>query len=84
MTVHASKGLEFEVVFLAGMAEGIFPDYRARTFSALTEETRNAFVAVTRSKRLLYATYPKLRMMPWGDERATEPSRYLKKIVQVG
>ena len=54
LTVHSSKGLEFEVVFVAGMAEGIFPDYRAQGKTKETaEERRNAFVAVTRSKRLI-------------------------------
>jgi len=85
LTVHASKGLEFEVVFIAGMAEGIFPDYRATIgASTLNEELRNAFVAVTRAKRLLYLSYPKLRLMPWGDTRATYPSRYLKSMTQIG
>lgn len=85
MTVHASKGLEFDVVFLVGLAEGIFPDYRAvNRPTALTEELRNAFVAATRSKRLLYLTYLKLRMMPWGDTRATVESRYLRFMGQVG
>lgn len=77
LTVHSAKGLEFEVVFLIGMAEGVFPDYRAKG-SALEEERRNAFVAVTRSKRLLYCSYPKSRRMPWGDARASQPSPYLK------
>ena len=83
LTVHSAKGLEFEVVFLVGMAEGIFPDYRAKG-PALDEERRNVFVAVTRSKRLLYCSYPKSRRMPWGDARATRPSPYLKamKLVQ--
>lgn len=85
MTVHASKGLEFDVVFLVGMAEGIFPDYRASNRpSALEEELRNAFVAATRSRRLLYLTYPQVRMMPWGDTRSTTPSRYLTSMVQAG
>lgn len=78
LTVHSSKGLEFEVVFVAGMAEGVFPDYRALNKSKeMAEEARNAFVAVTRSKRLLYLTYPRVRMMPWGDTRRQMPSRYL-------
>ena len=55
LTVHSSKGLEFEVVFIAGMAEGVFPDYRAKTRKEQDEESRNAFVAVTRAKRLLYS-----------------------------
>lgn len=78
MTVHASKGLEFDVVFLVGMAEGVFPDYRALSSpKQMVEEKRNAFVAATRSKRLLFLTYPHYRKMPWGDLRASQPSRYI-------
>lgn len=85
MTVHASKGLEFDVVFLVAMAEGVFPDYRAlNNQSALKEELRNAFVAATRSKRLLYLSYPRMRRMPWGDLRSTERSRFLQRMAQVG
>lgn len=80
LTVHSSKGLEFDVVFVAGMAEGSFPDYRATSRRELLEEQRNAFVAVTRSKRLLYLTYPKARMMPWGDWRRQAASRFLKQM----
>ena len=78
LTVHSSKGLEFEVVFMAGMAEGTFPDYRAKGAKEMAEESRNAFVAATRSKRLLYLTYPASRVMPWGDVRSQYPSRFLK------
>ena len=77
LTVHSSKGLEFDVVFVAGMAEGVFPDYRAKTKKEQDEESRNAFVAVTRSKRLLYLTWPKSRMMPWGDRHPQQPSKFL-------
>lgn len=77
LTVHSSKGLEFDVVFIAGMAEGTFPDYRAVNQKALGEESRNAFVAVTRSKRLLYLTYPATRVMPWGGVRRQARSRFL-------
>jgi DNA helicase-2/ATP-dependent DNA helicase PcrA len=81
LTVHSSKGLEFEVVFLIGMAEGVFPDYRAQGRSTeMAEERRNAFVAVTRSRRLLYFSYPKRRMMPWGDVRVSKPSPFLGQI----
>lgn len=79
LTVHSSKGLEFDVVFVAGMAEGSFPDFRATGSHELMEEGRNAFVAVTRSKRLLFLTYPKTRLMPWGDARRQAPSRFLRK-----
>jgi DNA helicase-2/ATP-dependent DNA helicase PcrA len=76
LTVHSAKGLEFDVIALMGMAEGVFPDYRAQG-AALEEEKRNAFVAVTRSKRLLVLSYAKTRVMPWGDLWEQKPSRYL-------
>ncbi len=77
LTVHSSKGLEFDVVFMAGMADGVFPDYRATGAKERAEETRNAFVAATRSRRLLYLTYPLSRVMPWGDVRRQRPSPFL-------
>lgn len=77
LTVHSAKGMEFDVVFVMGMVEGVFPDYRA-TGASLEEERRNAFVAVTRSRRLLYLTYPKTRRMPWGDIKTQTPSRFLR------
>lgn len=80
LTVHSSKGLEFDVVFMAGMAEGMFPDYRATGAKEKAEESRNAFVAATRSKRLLYLSYPKSRVMPWGGVRAQQPSRFLRGV----
>lgn len=81
LTIHSSKGLEFDVVFIVGMAEGVLPDYRARGSSkALAEERRNAFVAVTRSRRLLILSYPKTRKMPWGDVWTQKPSPYLVAI----
>jgi DNA helicase-2/ATP-dependent DNA helicase PcrA len=79
LTVHSAKGMEFDVVFLIGMTEGTFPDYRAKGRS-LAEEGRSAFVAVTRSKRLLYITYPKTRVLPWGAIRTQRPSRYVSAI----
>ena len=80
LTVHSAKGMEFEVVFVIGMNEGTFPDYRA-TGDSLDEEQRNAFVAVTRSRRLLYLSYPKVKMMPWGDQKAQRLSRFLEPIL---
>ncbi|MGS1026884.1 ATP-dependent helicase [Burkholderia glumae] len=78
LTVHSSKGLEFDVVFVAGMADGTFPDYRAiGRKKEMAEESRNAFVAVTRSKRLLYLTYPRVKLMPWGDHRVQQASRFV-------
>jgi DNA helicase-2/ATP-dependent DNA helicase PcrA len=80
LTVHASKGLEFDVVVLMGMVEGVFPDYRSTAGDALKEELRNVFVAVTRSRRLLALSYPEARKMPWGDIKLQTPSRYLKTL----
>lgn len=80
LTVHSSKGLEFDVVFIAGMAEGTFPDYRATSTKEQAEESRNAFVAVTRSKRLLYLSYPATRVMPWGGIRRQAQSRFLSNL----
>jgi DNA helicase-2/ATP-dependent DNA helicase PcrA len=72
--------MEFDVVFVIGMCEGTFPDYRARRAPEMAEEWRNAFVAVTRSRRLLYLTFPAKRMMPWGDTRDQTRSRFLTTI----
>ena len=80
-TVHTMKGLEKDIVFLIGMCEGVFPDYRAKSKRELDEERNSAFVAVTRAKRWLYATYPKQRTMPWGDVRAQSQSRFLTAIL---
>ncbi|MFS7187930.1 ATP-dependent helicase [Serratia proteamaculans] len=79
-TVHTMKGLEKDIVFLIGMCEGVFPDYRANTVKELDEERNNAFVAVTRAKRWLYVTYPKQRMMPWGDRKFQRKSRFVTEI----
>lgn len=81
LTVHSAKGMEFDVVFVIGMNEGTFPDYRARPGNSLEEEKRNAFVAVTRSKRLLYLTYPEMKMMPWGDAKKQFPSQFMQPIL---
>lgn len=83
-TVHAVKGLEYDIVFIIGLVEGGFPDYRAvkAGATALTEERNDAFVAVTRSKRLLYLTWPQSKFMPWDkDNRAAQrKSRFLVEI----
>jgi DNA helicase-2/ATP-dependent DNA helicase PcrA len=79
LTVHSAKGLEFDVVVIMGMTEGSFPDYRAKG-PALQEERRNMFVAVTRCKRVLGLSYPRTRVMPWGNTRRQQPSRYLRDL----
>jgi DNA helicase-2/ATP-dependent DNA helicase PcrA len=80
LTVASAKGLEFDIVFIAGLVEGVFPDYRATNSTSLTEEDNNMFVAVTRARRVLILSYPQSRTMPWGDSRLQNPSRYLKQF----
>ena len=79
-TVHTMKGLEKDIVFLMGMCEGVFPDYRATTQKEIAEELNNAFVAVTRSRRWIYITYPMQRMMPWGSPKTQSPSRFILQM----
>lgn len=79
-TVHTMKGLEKDIVFIIGMCEGVFPDYRAKTKDKIDEERNSAFVAVTRAKRWLYISYPQHRTMPWGDIREQSQSRFIGEI----
>lgn len=79
-TVHTMKGLEKDIVFLVGMCEGVFPDYRAKTFAEIEEERNNAFVAVTRSRRWIFISYPEKRMMPWGDFKYHAASRFFVEM----
>lgn len=79
-TVHTMKGLEKDIVFIIGMCEGVFPDYRAKTKDGIDEERNSAFVAVTRAKRWLYISYPQQRTMPWGDIKVQRKSRFIEEI----
>lgn len=79
-TVHTMKGLEKDIVFLIGMCDGVFPDYRATSGKDINEEKNNAFVAVTRAKRWLYISYPQYRLMPWGSEKYHNVSRFIKDL----
>ncbi|MDP3792906.1 MAG: exodeoxyribonuclease V subunit gamma [bacterium] len=80
MTIHASKGLEFPVVFIIGMEEGLFPHSRT-TYNPheLEEERRLCYVAVTRAKEHLILTYTKYRRI-FGSSSATLPSRFIGEI----
>ncbi len=82
-TVHTMKGQESEIVFLIGMDDGTFPDFRAvnKGGEELQQEKNNTYVAFTRAKRFLYVTYPKKRLMPWGDYKARRISRFLKPLI---
>lgn len=79
-TVHTMKGQEFDIVFLMGMDEGTFPDYRAKSEVELNQEKNNLYVAFTRAKRFLYVTYPQKRTMPWGGIKSRDISRFLKEF----
>jgi DNA helicase-2/ATP-dependent DNA helicase PcrA len=80
MTLHAAKGLEFPVVFMVGMEEGLFPHSRALWDAGeLEEERRLAYVGITRAKELLYLTYADRRLY-FGQRSANPPSRFLIDI----
>ena len=80
MTLHAAKGLEFPIVFLAGMEEGVFPHSRTlMDLRQLEEERRTCYVGITRAERKLYLTYARTRML-YGHTNANPPSRFLKEI----
>lgn len=80
MTLHAAKGLEFPIVFIAGMEEGIFPHSRS-LFSPpeLEEERRLMFVGLTRAKEKIYLSFA-LRRTRFGSTEANMPSRFLSEI----
>lgn len=80
MTLHSAKGLEFPVVFIVGMEEGLFPHSRSLWDSEqLEEERRLAYVGVTRAKELLYLTYADRRLY-FGTHNVNPPSRFLIDI----
>jgi DNA helicase-2/ATP-dependent DNA helicase PcrA len=80
MTLHNSKGLEFDVVFLVGLEEDLFPHINAKDNpKAIEEERRLCYVGMTRAKRRLYLTSALYRFM-WGIARFMRPSRFLKEI----
>ncbi|WP_457634543.1 ATP-dependent helicase [Persephonella sp.] len=81
MTVHAAKGLEFPVVFIAGLEDGIFPSGRSFEDIEQSEEERRLFyVAVTRAKEKVFMSYARKRASFSGQLNETKPSRFLKEI----
>jgi len=76
-TIHTVKGLEFEIVFLIGMNNGVLPYYKAETEKEKAEERNNAYVAVTRAKHCIYVTYPNSKMM-WEKPRFQQVSMFIK------
>lgn len=80
MTVHAAKGLEFDVVFVAGMEDGIFPHRSFDTEdSNIEEERRLAYVAITRARKRLFLSYATTRHM-FGSVQTNPKSRFLREI----
>jgi len=86
-TVHSVKGLEYDIVFVIGLNEGSFPDYRAIRAGgkAIEEEKNETYVAITRAKRFIHLSYPKNKLMPWDKEKLypQKISRFLKNIDKV-
>ncbi|MFE4715952.1 DNA helicase PcrA [Streptomyces sp. NPDC056728] len=80
MTLHTAKGLEFPVVFLTGMEDGVFPHMRSLgQVKELEEERRLAYVGITRARERLYLTRSTLRSA-WGQPSYNPPSRFLEEI----
>jgi DNA helicase II / ATP-dependent DNA helicase PcrA len=80
MTMHSAKGLEFPVVFIAGLEENLFPHSRVRdNEDELEEERRLCYVAVTRAEKNLYLTHTMKRRV-YGEEMPAEPSRFLNEF----
>ncbi len=83
MTIHAAKGLEWPVVIVTGMEDGLFPSLRQREDAtpgeALEEERRLAYVAITRARERLVLTYARTRRV-WGETQMQDPSRFLDDL----
>ncbi len=80
MTMHSAKGLEFPLVFMSGMEDGLFPHQRSLADpSGLEEERRLCYVGITRAKQALYMTYAEQRRLH-GMENFSRPSRFISEI----
>ncbi|MFC5180294.1 DNA helicase PcrA [Actinomadura harenae] len=80
MTLHTAKGLEFPVVFLTGMEDGVFPHLRAMSNpKELEEERRLAYVGITRARQRLYLSRATMRSS-WGAPQVNPPSRFLAEV----
>jgi DNA helicase-2/ATP-dependent DNA helicase PcrA len=80
MTAHSAKGLEFPLVFIVGLEDGLFPHSRSATDPAeMEEERRLCYVAMTRAERFLYVTHAMKRRV-YGEELASEPSQFLNEM----
>lgn len=78
-TIHTMKGQEYDIVFIIGLDQETFPDYRAVRVGGneMLQERNNLYVAFTRAKRFLYVSWPRQRVMPWGDIKIRARSEFL-------
>ena len=82
MTMHSAKGLEFPLVFLCGLEDGLFPHQRSIADpNGLEEERRLCYVGITRAKQILYVTYAEQRRL-YGMDSFSQPSRFISEIPQ--
>ena len=81
MTLHLSKGLEFDVVFITGLEEGLFPLFQNIDDINIEEERRLAYVGMTRAKNKLFLSYAQSRKR-FGVEKKQKPSRFLNEVSQ--
>jgi DNA helicase-2/ATP-dependent DNA helicase PcrA len=79
-TVHQAKGLEYDVVFVIGLADGQFPGRRSVESGDVEEERRLFYVAVTRARNELYLSYPKIASRPGPGGMMNTPSRFLQEL----
>ncbi len=82
MTIHSAKGLEFDVVFLVGMEEGVFPHNMSLMEDGIEEERRLCYVGITRARERLYITNAKRRML-YGKNTLNMPSRFIDEIDKI-
>ena len=79
MTLHSAKGLEFPIVFLAGLEQGLFPHMRAVEDGSMEEERRLCYVGMTRAREHLFLSHAEIRRMH-GSEQISPPSQFLREL----
>lgn len=79
MTIHSAKGLEFDLVFVTGLEEGLFPHDNSLNTNSIEEERRLMYVAITRAKKFLYMTRATTRLI-WGKRNYAFKSRFISEI----
>lgn len=80
MTLHSAKGLEFDVVILPFLEEGIMPNYRSNTEAKIREDRRLFYVGLTRARHEVHLTYSGYYRTPWGAMKNTGVSRFVKEV----